>query len=429
MRLRLYPPYLVFMGVLFFFTVYAFYLDSPAQIWEGYLRIVISPSNLITDYIAVGGIGATLINSALTGMFALVVMILLGKPPTGASIMSLWLTISFACFGKNVFNMMPLFIGVWLCAKIRREPFSEYVVTALLSSTLAPVVSEVSFWNSQFGTVGTMICGIGLGIFCGFIFPALAAYVTRAHDGYMLYNMGFAGGVISVFIVSIARSLGIEFADVLFWDTENSRQMSLLIFIVSIYLMIVGIVGTGGRELLFRMKSILAHSGKSPSDYFNEFGAAAYFNMGITGLIYLVAALSLGADINGPSAGGIFTIIAFACFGKHLINTAPVFIGAIISSYLNTWNPTDPTNILAILFSTGLAPIAGTYGWHWGIIAGFLHVNFVNHAGELNYGLNLYNNGFSAGFVAMLLVPLILMVRKIRGQGSGVRVQIKKEFK
>lgn len=416
LRNRLYPPYIVFMGILLFFTVYAFYLDSPREIWEGYLRIVISPSNLITDYIAVGGIGATLINSALTGMFALLVMVLLGKPPTGASIMSLWLAISFACFGKNIFNMMPLFFGVWLCAKIRREPFKEYVVTALLSSTLAPVVSEVSFWNSQFGTVGTMLCGIGLGIFCGFIFPALAAYVIRAHDGYMLYNMGFAGGVISVFIVSIAQSLGIEFEPVLYWDIEHSKHMTVLISVVSIYLMIIGIVGTGWRELAYRMKSILAYSGKSPSDYYNEFGDAVYFNMGITGIIYLAAALALGADINGPSSGGIFTIIGFACFGKHLRNTAPVFIGAIISSYVNMWDPTAPVNILAILFSTGLAPIAGSYGWHWGIVAGFLHVNFVHHAGYLNNGLNLYNNGFSAGFVAMLLVPLILMVKKIREQ-------------
>jgi hypothetical protein len=62
---------------------------------------------------------------------------------------------------------------------------------------------------------------------------------------------------------------------------------------------------------------------------------------------------------------------------------------------------------LAILFSTGLAPIAGKYGWHWGMIAGFVHVSVAIIIGDLNGGMNLYNNGFAGGFVAITAVPLI----------------------
>jgi hypothetical protein len=68
--------------------------------------------------------------------------------------------------------------------------------------------------------------------------------------------------------------------------------------------------------------------------------------------------------------------------------------------------------MIVILFCTGLAPIAGQYGWKWGLAAGFLHVNIASHTAYLSGGMNLYNNGFAAGFVAMFLLPLITMLRK-----------------
>jgi len=87
-------------------------------------------------------------------------------------------------------------------------------------------------------------------------------------------------------------------------------------------------------------------------------------------------------------------------------------IGAILSTYFNTADPTSPSNTLAILFSTGLAPIAGQYGWFWGIVAGFMHVNLATNVAALNAGLNLYNNGFAGGFVAILLIPIITTFRR-----------------
>lgn len=68
--------------------------------------------------------------------------------------------------------------------------------------------------------------------------------------------------------------------------------------------------------------------------------------------------------------------------------------------------------ILAILFSTALAPIAGKFGYKIGILAGFLHVSMVSNIGYLHGGLNLYNNGLAAGFVAMILIPIINIFKK-----------------
>ena len=76
------------------------------------------------------------------------------------------------------------------------------------------------------------------------------------------------------------------------------------------------------------------------------------------------------------------------------------------------WDLTEPAVMLAALFSTGLAPIAGHFGPIWGMIAGAIHASVVLNVGVLHGGLNLYNNGFSAGLVCIVLLPLIQAIRR-----------------
>jgi hypothetical protein len=133
------------------------------------------------------------------------------------------------------------------------------------------------------------------------------------------------------------------------------------------------------------------------------------------GILATSITLILGAQLNGITLAGIFTIIGFGAFGKHVRNTLPIMSGAIIAVFINRGDPGHFSNIVSILFSTGLAPITGQYGIIWGVIAGFLHLNVAIHTGPLGGGMNLYANGFAAGFVAMLLLPIITALRKERG--------------
>jgi len=70
-----------------------------------------------------------------------------------------------------------------------------------------------------------------------------------------------------------------------------------------------------------------------------------------------------------------------------------------------------PGVLLATLLSSGLAPIAGQFGWYWGVAAGFIHMAVVQNTAILHGGMNLYNNGFAAGLVCILLVPVIEAVK------------------
>ena len=95
------------------------------------------------------------------------------------------------------------------------------------------------------------------------------------------------------------------------------------------------------------------------------------------------------------------------------------------------WNARDPSTVLAALLGTNLAPIAdrrspiaGRFGWHWGILAGFIHSSVAQSVGDLNGGLVLYNNGFAAGLVASVVTPVVVAVQKTwkaRGAETGGR--------
>jgi hypothetical protein len=104
--------------------------------------------------------------------------------------------------------------------------------------------------------------------------------------------------------------------------------------------------------------------------------------------------------------------VGFGAFGKHLRNVAPIFLGGLLAAFIGKENPGIDNYIVAMLFSTSLAPIAGQYGLIWGAIAGVLHVNLASHTAYLSGGMNLYANGFAAGFVAMFLLPVITIFRK-----------------
>lgn len=411
---KIQQPYAIMLAVYAIFLISAFFLDTPTEIIEGLERIIMSRSVLLTDYIQVGGLGATLLNSAIVGCFSIFLLIRNGVKPNGPIIMAMWLTAGFAFFGKNAFNMLPITFGVYLYSKVQREPFSNFALVALLSATLSPVVSGITFYNLTEYPVSNLFLGNVLGVVVGFVFPAISSFTMRVHDGFNLYNMGFAGGLISTFLVSAVESVGIKLETNLIWSSGNNLQLAILLFVIFAGLTACGFFWGGGMQVIREYPKLAKHSGRLITDYYMLFGRKIYFNMGITGILSTILMLVLGCDLNGPTLGGIFTIVGFSAFGKHLRNIIPPIVGAIISTNINMWDPASPLNTLAILFSTGLAPIAGQYGWFWGVIAGFLHVNTVMHIGFLSSGLNLYHNGYAAGFVALLLVPVIQSLRSLK---------------
>lgn len=409
LKKQLYPPYIILLTIYAMFIVFALILDSPTNIILGLKQIILSPDILITDYISIGGIGATFVNAALTSSISIALLIFIGIKPNGATIMALWLMTGFSFFGKNIFNIWPIMIGVYLFSKYQKEPFLNYTLVSLLSTTLAPAVSQLSF-SGIFNPIVSFIFGNFTGIFLGFILAPIASHGIKAHNGYNLYNIGFAGGLVATLLMSILRSFGINFDTRLIWHTGSNVPLVIFLFIICIYLIILGLIY--GKNNKINLKSINKQSGRLVSDFYLLFGPSTYINMGILGIFSTLFVLLVKGDLNGPTISAIFTIMGFGCFGKHLRNIIPVILGACFGAFLHHDSINSPSIILSVLFSTALAPISGKFGWKLGILAGFLHLNISTNIGYLHGGLNLYSNGLAAGFVAMILIPLITTFKK-----------------
>lgn len=404
-----YPPYIVLSILYLFFIIFAFCLDTPSEIFNGLKEIILSPDILITDYMHVGGIGAALVNASLTSFCSLLLLTLIGIKPNGSTIMSLWLMTGFSLLGKNVFNIWPIIIGVYLFSKYQKEPFLNYILVALLGTSLSPIVSYISFESNNYEPL-SIILGILLGIIVGFILPPIASYSIKAHNGYNLYNIGFASGLLATLLMSIMRGLGINLNSRLLWHTGSNKILFILMFICCIYLIIVGLIY--GKNNKRNLSNINKQTGRLISDFYLIFGESTYINMGILGILSTLFVILIGGDLNGATICGIFTIIGFGSFGKNIKNTIPIIIGATIAGIFNVNEVNSPSLLLSILFSTTLAPISGKFGWKYGILAGMIHVNIVANIGYLHGGLNLYNNGLAGGFVAMILIPLITTFKK-----------------
>ena len=406
---KLYPPYILLIIIYIFFIITALILDSPIEILRGLKHIVLSPDILISDYVEIGGIGAALFNSALTSMFSLFLLVFIGVKPNGSTIMSLWLITGFSFFGKNILNIWPIIFGVYLYSKYQKEPFLNYSLVAMLSTTLAPTVSQLSFTN-YFPTPLGVILGYIIGIITGFILAPISSHCIKAHNGYNLYNIGFSAGIYATLIMAIFRALGIEFESRFLWNTESNFVFTILLLIISIYLIFIGIYKNPSFKKDFLL--LLKQPGRLVSDFYLLFGKTCYFNMGILCIFSTILVLILKSNLNGPTIAAIFTIVGFGAFGKHIKNILPIIVGAILAALININPINSPSLILSILFSTALCPISGKFGYKFGILAGFLHVNMVTNIGYLHGGLNLYNNGLAAGFVTMILIPIINIFEK-----------------
>ena len=86
-------------------------------------------------------------------------------------------------------------------------------------------------------------------------------------------------------------------------------------------------------------------------------------------------------------------------------------VGVILGSFVMHWSLDDSAVQLACLFCTTLAPVSGYFGWPYGVLAGFLHASVVLYNGTPVAGMNLYNNGFSGGLVAVVLYPCYIFER------------------
>ncbi len=362
----------------------------------------------------------------------------------------------FSFFGKNLYNSISIILGVYLYAVFVNKPFSQYIMIGLFGSALSPVVSYITF-GMRFPLLVGILLGNLAGIAIGLLLPPLAAQTLVFHRGFTLYNIGFTSGLIAMAFTAVLRLFSYSIVENTLVSNEYHSPLVWIIF--GFFLLTVGFgfyynsfrlsgireifdssgklttdfiansgigatlifgfflltVGFGFYYNSFRLsgiREIFDSSGKLTTDFIANSGiGATLINVGLVGLMLSSYVLLVGGKLNGPVIGAILSAVGFSAFGCHLKNSFPILVGIFLASLFGTFHEITSTGMLvAAVFGTGLAPISGFYGSFYGVIAGMLHialVALVHNVSTLHGGLNLYNSGFSTGFVAGILVPIL----------------------
>lgn len=385
--------------------IVGFSLESPKTILEGLKSYILCSDILITDYFVIGSIGAALVNAGIVTLISIGLTLWTKAPYNGGTISMMFLMAGFALFGKNPLNILPFFLGVWLYSKLKGQAMARYTNAALFSTTLAPIVSDIMI-KTPVHPILRFLLAVGAGTLIGYIIIPLAEHSFSTHMGYTLFNYGFTGGLMALMIASVTQAMGGSIQTVMIWSTGIPTSVLIYLIGLILALIIYGFVLCNCTPLAYLR--IMRHSGRSPTDFVITDGiGATMMNMGAMGVVSLCYILLVGGDLNGPVVGAILTAIGFGAAGEHPKNTIPVMFGVWIASHVMVPTHTDPGMQLAALFGTALAPISGQFGWYYGIIAGFLHAAVVLVVGAPCGGYNLYNNGFAAGLVALVMVSLI----------------------
>ena len=418
---------------------------SEADFFEHLRKILTSPSELVTDYFALGGLGSAFFNTAICGFACNMLMLISGAHPTSTTFAGYLLVVAHGFYGLNFLTMWPSVFGVLLYCFVMKKKFRENLHIAFFSTALAPFVGDMLFRYSigTFNadqtrvTIEGIIMSVLFGLAVGFVVPALLPGTTAMHRGYNMYKAGLAIGILGIFIYAFMyRTLGVDAPEKVFiynpeyYSLPYAYRGFMNVFFVLLFLTAIA-AGSFLNGKSFKGYRALLKSTGYGVDFTDKFGMPlCLVNFGVYGfciiaylnLIFLLPDLlpflPRGVGFTGATVGVTFAALTFSSDGQHPRNVYPIVLGytalfaltsaiCALSDFDMTWTLSTQGYINGLAFATGLCPFAGKYGVKIGVLAGFVSAIICTSTAAMHGGFVLYNGGFTAGLTALVLLPIL----------------------
>lgn len=450
---RLKTNSLAFKGFILLLTL-SFFIATPIAIsvtgidsitfFENLLSLFTGPSKLVTDYFALGCLASTLFNAGICGLACTLILTISRARANSTTFAAYMLVVAHCFYGLNFVNMWPPFIGVLIYCLVTKRSFGKNLHIAMFSTALAPFISDFLFFyppgrSLTIGSVSVLgiFLSVAFGALSGFLVAALIPGTGKMHHGFCMYRAGLAIGLLGIFVYCFMyKTLGIEPHGTIFESDPineafgQSYHIFMNVFFAVIFLsaLILGFILNGWS--FGNYKNLLSCSGYG-LDFADKFGMPlCLINFGLYGfciLLYLNIVFILpiifpflpeGVGFTGPTAGITFAALTFSADGQHPKNVAPIALGytilftlvAIVCTVSGAeipWTLSTQAYINGLAFATGLCPIAGVYGFRYGIIAGLVSAIICTSTASMHGGFVLYNGGFNAGLTALALIPVL----------------------
>ena len=405
---------------------------------DGLWTIYSSPAVLVHDYFALAGIGPALINSGMAGILILCAFKIAKLPVGGSQMGTMGLVMGFAFLGKNPVNMLPILVGAFLYSLYKKEPYKNHVTVAGFATCLAPIVNQtvhIPQIVNVIGVTGAIILGAILGLFIGFIVNSMGTFIRKSHEGLNLYNIGWGAGLIAIAFAAVYNTIGLDrfgpgssVPGVTIMSVHGMTgyyNVELLFYLglTAVFFFLMGLLSGGSSG--YKLKEIL-YMKADDNHFYAKYGRGpTYIAMGFLTLVAIVFSLVFKIHLDAPIMGAIISMIGWGGFGKAVVNSVNLIIGVMLGGLVRyllslvlapglypetpvlLYMSTHSTIWSSAFWSTCLSPMAKNFGWKWALLVGMAHFMFASTVAQFTWGMNLYNNGLAAGFVCVIMIPLI----------------------
>jgi hypothetical protein len=432
-----------FLKLLFAFLTGAFLIGAVcmpdrAQMFTGLWQILSQPSKVSTNYFAVGGYAATFLNMGLVALISLGLFVVCKGTPNNVSTLAFILTLGFGSWGINILNIWPTILGVVIYGMIKKEKMGSLVNAMLFSTGIAPLITDLLIRYPHAEVVGFNLPGLLVALLVGFVIgfflPAGLAHSPKVHKGFDLYSAALPIGMTAFFLqATLFKTMGVALPAAPSADTlQVASPLIVNIFCCTVFglcIVFAFLLGCKPKDYC-RLLSDPATVNNFSSTYGN---ATFLMNVGVYGLFILGYYNLVGATFNGVTFGIIFCMLACCNSGSHPGNVWPIMLGYVVSSFVFGWLSqlaggtfTGAVNAQAICvglcYANGLSPIADKYGWRYGFIASVMHYLLVTSVPTLHGGYCLYNGGFTAALICLILVPELERFFKTKDERKEARL-------
>lgn len=430
----------VFFGFLSLcFLVAAVCMPDRSTMFTGLGTILSSPCKISTNYFALGGYAATFLNMGLVCAISLGLFLAFKGTPNNVSTLAVVLTLGFASWGINILNIWPTIFGVMIYALVKKEKFGTQVNAMLFSTGIAPLISDLLLRYPNAEAVGFNVTGVLLalvvGFLIGFFLPAGLAHSPKVHKGFDLYSAALPIGMTAFFLqAALFKTMGVALPAAPDTATlQIASRMTVNVFCLVVFGLCVAAafwLGCKPKDY-WRLLTDPALVNNFSSTYGN---AVFLMNVGVFGLFILGYYNLIGATFNGVTFGIMFCMLATCNSGSHPGNVWPIMLGYFLTSLIFGWLAgrlgvkfeyviNAQAICVGLCYANGLSPIADKYGWQWGTLAGGMHYLLVTSVPLLHGGYCLYNGGFTAALICVILVPQLEKFLKTRDERRTLKRQ------
>lgn len=368
-------------------TLAAFFLASPEKLISGMEEIVRSPSNLITDYVHIAGVGAAFLNSGLVTLSSLFLLRKHKHHFCSLTVSVIMMLSGFSFFGKNIVNSAPIILGCLIYLRIHHSGRQDLLVMGLLSTCLSPIVSTI-YCAPDHSAISNKFIALVAGLLIGYTILPIFEFLKVHTKELNLYNMGFSAGFIGV--IGNLTTRNILAIKIVPHDLSFEHHHALLIFLAALFTLPFLVF------LYFYKKNI-----DRSKHLFLDLKKIARFSL--YGYLAVIFTLLLKVPLSGILVGAILTFAGFSMYNFKFRYFFFPALGVFLTALLLYRDAATTNNIVIILFASTLSPMTRKYGLVTGTLSGTLFSLITRNTQYLTAGINLYNCGFAGGITVLLM--------------------------